>query len=315
VEAALGALLGTFAGDALGEPFEGTPYGGVPEGPVMLERALGRGRYTDDTQMMVALAESLLRCDVIDEDDLAATFRAHYDPSRGYGAGTAAVLELWEKEVPIAEAANRVFGGQGSLGNGAAMRVAPVGVRFFDDHVLLATQARRSARITHAHPVGIDSAATQAAAVAAAMDGGDIAGAAVDAARTAEVQRALDAILTATAGGLHPRLLSADGRGVPATGPAAVAAAVAAADRAGDVREAVTVAIRAGGDTDTTGAMAGAIAGARFGGSAIPGEWLAALEDGVRGRTYVTGLARELGARAAKPAAVAFRPQPPGYGG
>jgi poly(ADP-ribose) glycohydrolase ARH3 len=181
---ARGALLGTFVGDALGMPYEGAGPGSIPAVLEMVNARLGRGTYTDDTQMMIALAESLLRCDIVDPEDLARSFRAHYDPRRGYGAGTTRVFELWEQGDSVDEAARRVFAGQGSLGNGAATRVAPVAVRFADDDVLLATQASRSARVTHAHPVGIDGAVVQAAAVAAALDDQDPVPAAIAAART-----------------------------------------------------------------------------------------------------------------------------------
>src|SRR5215471_981506 len=55
-----GALLGTFVGDALGMPFEGLPPASIPRHVEMTEARLGRGTYTDDTQMMIALAESLI---------------------------------------------------------------------------------------------------------------------------------------------------------------------------------------------------------------------------------------------------------------
>ena len=167
LDRARGALLGTFVGDALGMPFEGQHGRLIPPRLELLDARLGRGTYTDDTQMMIALAESLIRCEVVDEGDLARAFLEAYDPRRGYGAGTRRVIELWRQGVPVDEAAGRLFAGRGSLGNGAAMRVAPVAVRFFDDAVVLDVQARRSARVTHAHAVGVDAAAVAAAAVAA----------------------------------------------------------------------------------------------------------------------------------------------------
>jgi len=63
--------------------------------------------------------------------------------------------------------------------------------------------------------------------------------------------------------------------------------------------EPVTFAVACGGDTDTIGAMAGAIAGARDGITAIPARWLDALENGDRGRSYVEDLARRLWERRA----------------
>jgi ADP-ribosylglycohydrolase len=61
--------------------------------------------------------------------------------------------------------------------------------------------------------------------------------------------------------------------------------------------EALTFAVRCGGDTDTVAAMAGAVAGARFGTEAIPARWLDALEDGEKGRAHVQRLAASLAAR------------------
>jgi len=142
-------------------------------------------------------------------------------------------------------------------------------VLFAEDTVVLDAQARSSARVTHAHTVGIDGAAAQAAAVAAALDGRDPLDAALRAAQTHEVAVAIADLRTATRRGLTPQALG-DGDGVPATADRSVAAAVVAATRAETFEEAVSIAIRAGGDTDTTGAMAGAIAGARFGASAMP---------------------------------------------
>jgi poly(ADP-ribose) glycohydrolase ARH3 len=298
---ARGALLGTFVGDALGMPYEGALPAEVPAVLTMRDARLGRGTYTDDTEMMVLLAESLVRCDVVDEEDLARTFVAGCDLRRGYGAGTRQVLELLRAGLPVAEAARQVFNGRGSLGNGAAMRVAPIAVRFFDDEALLATQARRNARVTHAHPVGVDGAVVQAAAIAAALNDRDPLEAALAATTTHELQRALQTITERTTHGLQPLALALTPGGVSAAADAAVAAAIVASAHAESFEEAVSTAVRAGGDTDTTAAMAGAIAGARFGAGTIPADWHGALEDGERGRSHVERLAGELAARAATP--------------
>jgi ADP-ribosylglycohydrolase len=74
-DAAAGALLGTFVGDALGMRFEGQPAAAIPTQLEMEEARLGRGTYTDDTQMMIALGESLLELDRIDEEHLACPAR------------------------------------------------------------------------------------------------------------------------------------------------------------------------------------------------------------------------------------------------
>lgn len=130
----------------------------VPEQLEMLEARLGRGTYTDDTQMMIALAESLLENGRVDEAHLGRAFVAAYDPRRGYGSGTEAVLALIRDGVSATDAALQAFEGGGSMGNGAAMRIARVAVRFADDQKALLDSVRRSAVVTHAHRLGVDAA-------------------------------------------------------------------------------------------------------------------------------------------------------------
>jgi poly(ADP-ribose) glycohydrolase ARH3 len=329
LDRARGALLGTFVGDALGMPYEGVPPSAVPERLEMRDARLGRGTYTDDTQMTIALAESLLERGGADPDALGHAFLAAYDPRRGYGGGTRAVLRLIESGTRASEAAVQVFGGEGSLGNGAAMRVAPVAVRFADEPERVAEQADRSARATHGHIFGIDAARVQAAAVAAGLRGEDVPAAAHHAAATAELRHRIDAVTAllaldedrarGPAGGVGPppparepgpgsKPLALPGtRGRPPTpeqvasvlgttsaGLESVPTAIYAACAHDEFEQAVTFAVRCGGDTDTIGAMSGAIAGAMHGAGAIPPRWLKALEDGARGRTYVASLAERL---------------------
>lgn len=315
-DAIAGSLLGLFCGDALGMPYEAQPPEAIPERVEMEEARLGRGTYTDDTQMAIAVCESLLRCGGVDEDDLARAIADAFDPDRGYGPGTTTVVRLWAEGVPRDEAALRLFDGEGSAGNGAAMRVAPVGLLFAHDPERCVAEARRQARLTHAHPLGVDGAGVQAAAVAAAVRGEDHLVAARAAARTRELRAKLDAAADAArrvafGAGTPERIASAPpqenslspahvarllGSTVAAheSVPAALVAACAPTFEA-----ALTFAVRCGGDTDTVAAMAGAVAGARHGAGAIPPRWLDALEDGPKGRTHVAHLAAQLADRIA----------------
>ncbi len=274
----------------------GCPARGSPaaSGRGRLEMRGGRlaaGSYTDDTQMMMALAESLVRCRGVDEEDLAAAFLAHYEPRRGYGSGTRTVLSLWESGVPVSEAAGRLFDGEGSPRNGAAMRVAPIAVRFCADQAEVASAARRSALLTHAHPEGVDGAVVQASAVAAALVRRDPLAAALAAAATPAMRGRLEQLMDLTVRRLDPHELGGPDRRVAPTATASVPVAVVVGSRARSFEEAVSVAVRCGGDTDTVGAMTGAIAGARFGANSIPARWYTALEDGERGRSHVERLA------------------------
>lgn len=277
-----GALLGTFAGDALGAPYEGASPG---DGRERLEASLRRRElaYTDDTQLALALAEHLVDDpEVRDLQGLADRFLARYERWRGYGAGMHALVATWRRGVPVEEAATAVFP-DGSFGNGAAMRVAPVGVRWADDPDRCDAVARRQARVTHAHPLGQDGAAVQARAVANAVRAGHFGDAElVDAFAVAQEPAFRDAARAAREGDLVPDV----------TAQGAVPAALRVAAEAADLEDGVVAALGLGGDVDTVTAMVGAVLGAAAGG--VPGSWVERMEDGPRGRTHAVELARRL---------------------
>jgi poly(ADP-ribose) glycohydrolase ARH3 len=290
---AAGALFGTFVGDALGMPFEGLWHTVIPEEVEMVDARRGRGTYTDDTQMMIALAESLIARGRVDAEHLARAFLAGYESDRGYGTGTRRVFELWCSGVPVGVAAARVFGGRGSRGNGAAMRIAPVAVCFRDDPERLCLEAAASARVTHANPVGVDGAVVQATAIGAALRGDDILAVALAAATTADLRRALEEVeallgVARTPGEVQGRLGSSSDVGE------SVAAALYSALAHDRFEAAARFGVRLGGDTDTVAAMTGAVVGARDGFRAIPTRWVEALEDGDRGRSHVQTLVTPL---------------------
>jgi poly(ADP-ribose) glycohydrolase ARH3 len=292
---ARGALLGTFVGDALGMPFEGAAQRAIPSAVEMVEARLGRGTYTDDTQMMIALAESLIERGCLEEEHLAHAFQVAYDPARGYGQGTRHVLELWRHGVPVAEAAKQLFGGEGSRGNGAAMRIAPVAVWFREDPERLVGEAVRSAQVTHAHPVGVDAALVQATAIGAALRGEDILATAFKSAQTKELRAGVEEVGALLVEPRDPAAVDAR-LGSSSDARESVCAAIYSALAHPTFEAAVRFAVRLGGDTDTIAAMTGAISGARHGASAIPRRWLDALEDRDRGRTHVEELAARLAA-------------------
>jgi poly(ADP-ribose) glycohydrolase ARH3 len=175
------------------------------------------------------------------------------------------------------------------------MRVAPVAVRYADDRAALAKAARQSARVTHAHPLAVDAAVVQAAAIAAALRGEAPLDAALAAATTAELKGRLTKAARLLDSGLQPPDL-AYALGTRPTGHQSVPAAIYSAAAHESVEVAITFAVRCGGDTDTLGAMSGAVAAARTGASAIPSHWLDALEEGPKGRSHVERLADRLAA-------------------
>lgn len=159
------ALDGLSVGDAFGQQFFFAPNARElistrtpPPGP---------WPYTDDTEMALAIAEVLEEKGEIDQDLLAAVFARRYqvDPHRGYGAGAHQLLQQICEGRDWRQAGRELFGGQGSFGNGGAMRVAPVAAYFADDVKRVIEEADRSAEVTHAHCEG------RAGAIAAAVAG------------------------------------------------------------------------------------------------------------------------------------------------
>jgi len=166
----MGALVGTGVGDSLGALFEGCREVNLEEIEAIAERREVL-TYTDDTHMMIGVAESLIRVNGFDGRDMAHTFAQNYalEPFRGYGPGPPRVFrliragEVWDK------AAQKLYYG-GSYGNGSAMRIAPIGVFYHDNPDRLREIAYKSSQITHTHQLGKEGAALQAYAIALATN-------------------------------------------------------------------------------------------------------------------------------------------------
>lgn len=115
----LGAVLGTFVGDAVGMPFE--LMGLCPPLPTLesvglLEGRLPAGSYTDDTQMMIGILQVLGRDGELAIQPLADQFLENFDAVRGYGGGFSETVKLWLRGVDARTAATAVFQ-DGSFGN------------------------------------------------------------------------------------------------------------------------------------------------------------------------------------------------------
>lgn len=163
----LTSLDGLSVGDAFGQRYFGSEDDVLRR---IARRTLPPApwRYTDDTEMAIAVVEILRSHDGVDQDALALAFARRYaaDSGRGYGATAHEILHKIGSQVPWRWAAQQAFDGTGSMGNGAAMRVAPVGAYFADDLDVVVEQARASAEVTHFHADG--QAGAIAVAVAAA---------------------------------------------------------------------------------------------------------------------------------------------------
>lgn len=123
---------------------------------------------TDDTMMALSIVRCLKRHGLIDQDVLASAFAEEYacNPNRGYGGMAQQILAAISEGYSWKEASRQAFKGQGSCGNGGAMRSAPVGAYFADDLDRVVYEAKCSAEVTHAHPDGKTGAVAVALAAA-----------------------------------------------------------------------------------------------------------------------------------------------------
>ena len=164
------SLEGLALGDALGRALRVAPS----DDPTFDEPPWV---YTDDTEMAIAIAQLLARRGRIVQDELAQMFAARFaaNPERGYGGVTYASLSRISAGHDWRGVVTQPYGGKGSLGNGAAMRVGPLGAYFADDLPRLVEEATLSAAVTHAHPEGQAGAVAVAlaAAIAATRAGAD----------------------------------------------------------------------------------------------------------------------------------------------
>ena len=124
--------------------------------------------FTDDTVMDIGIYRILEKYGAINQDELARVFAENYslDWHRGYGGTAHSILRSIGEGQDWRKVASEVFDGMGSMGNGGAMRVAPVGAYFADDMDKVLYYARASAEVTHAHIEGIAGAMAAAAASA-----------------------------------------------------------------------------------------------------------------------------------------------------
>ncbi|MEV4558275.1 ADP-ribosylglycohydrolase family protein [Kitasatospora sp. NPDC049285] len=279
--AAHASLTGLATADALGAQHF------VPAHlPALRERRLPPAPWpwTDDTEMACALLAALPadRAD-LDQDALARSFAERHDFDRGYGPAMNRLLRQVREGGDWRTLAAGLFDGQGSWGNGAAMRVAPLGAYYAADPALAAHQAARSAEVTHTHPLAVAGAVAVAVAAALAtvpgLTGRELLAGTVELTppgRLRETLREARMLLDQPYPGLAAHRLG-NGRQVSAldTVPWALWCAARHLD---DYPAALWTCAAAGGDVDTTCAITGGVVAARTGPAGIPTPWRTATE-------------------------------------
>jgi ADP-ribosylglycohydrolase len=166
-ERALDSLRGLSVGDALGSQFF------VPSNyPLLKRRQLPSGpwQWTDDTEMACSVLTVLAAHGRVDQDALARSFAEHHDFDRGYGPAVNRMLRLVREGGDWRELAAELFNGQGSWGNGSAMRIAPLGAWYASDPEQATHQAEISSYTTHQHREAVVGAMAVAAAAAIAAN-------------------------------------------------------------------------------------------------------------------------------------------------
>ncbi|WP_194837544.1 ADP-ribosylglycohydrolase family protein [Nocardia sp. XZ_19_369] len=283
------SLEGLSVGDALGAQFF-VPGRSVSE-LIAGRPPAGPWEWTDDTEMACSVYSEVCRHGRVDQDALAAVFADRCEPYRGYGGGTVVVLHEIRDGRPWREAAGAGFGGRGSWGNGAAMRVAPLGVYFAEDLDRAAGEAALSAEVTHRHPEAIVGAMVVAVAAGyAAMTRGkgcapsellDVVEPYLVDGRTADGVRRARKLLGRSVGEAAYELGNGAEVSAQDTVPFTLWVAASFLD---DYPGAVTACVAAGGDADTTAAIVGGIVAAHTGVGrrgemrGVPEDWLAARE-------------------------------------
>ncbi|WP_329364017.1 ADP-ribosylglycohydrolase family protein [Streptomyces sp. NBC_00669] len=273
---ATASLRGLAVGDALGSQFfvpanyPALQSGELPPGP---------WAWTDDTEMACSVLAVLASHGRIDQDALAWSFAEHHDFDRGYGPAVNRMLRLVRQEgADWRELAAGLFNGQGSWGNGAAMRIAPLGAWYAGDPEQATHQAEISAYTTHQHREAVAGAMAVAAAAALAADpaGPDpdaLLGTVLDlvprSAVHAGIRRARDMLDYADVATVAAVLGCGRRTSAHDTVPFTLWAAARHLD---DYERAFWTTARAGGDVDTNCAIVGGIIAARPGGEP-PATW------------------------------------------
>lgn len=280
LDRAVGAVVGSAVGDALGAPYEfGSSHDDdfFPEfGPGMGGEA--PGQWTDDTAMAISILEALAAgLDIDSEAGIQEVIDRWYawaeEDGRGIGIQTARVMDRASAdrtERGLLRAAEELHLRTGrSAGNGSLMRIGPLALGHLEAAPALRAAAERVTRLTHWEPdngaaVGIWAQLIREAVLTGELD--------------------ITAGLVVLDGETAPRWMAFIGEALDADHPrdfadrngwvvGAFQAALNAVHGATDFPDAIHSAVRGGRDTDTVAAIAGALAGARWGVSQIPLAW------------------------------------------
>lgn len=290
IEYAKRSLLGLSIGDAFGDSFFGD-YDVINDCiDNRIIPSTTKWEYTDDTVMAIAVLNNLISNGIIDQDLLARQFADNYkrDINRGYGGTAHKILREIGEGKDWRNVSAAVFDGQGSMGNGAAMRAAPLGTFFYNNKEALLYEAAKSAEVTHCNREAIIGAQAIAYAAGLALDSklrnqsikaedfiGDIYTQLADSDTKSKIGKSLhipksyriDTVVSILGNGI--KLMAQD------TVPIAIWCAAHYID---SFEDALWTAVSALGDRDTICAMVGSIAILYADEKTVPKEWVERVE-------------------------------------
>ncbi len=275
-----GVLLASAAGDALGATVEFMSREDIQERYGVHQDITGggwlnleAGEVTDDTQMALCIARSIVDVGVFDPADIASRFVQWYH-SNPPDIGNTTVMSLRALDAGTSwDEAGRLTHAQmkpRDASNGSVMRCAPVALYARGDAEANALFSAQSSVITHANPLSVEGCVALNAGIAALLDDPDADAASIAAASTTNV----DVKYAVEPAPAKARDDLRSGGYVLST----IQSAFWAVANHSTLEEAIVAAVNLGEDTDTTGAVTGALAGARWGASSIPDRWLAVLQ-------------------------------------
>lgn len=276
-----GVLLALACGDALGEPVEGwsadritTEYGTLTE---FIGGRVPPGGLTDDTAQALRVARSLRNCDGFDPDDVTRRFSEWFDGGAvGIGGLTRRVLgriadgEHWEQ---ASRAVWKASPEGRNAGNGSVMRCAPIAVAYAHTPDDPAAVSHTSSKLTHYDPRCVHGCAVLNRTIEGYLRDDPTPLATALSTLPDDAPDELGAALEPVPDDIDPDTLSPTGYVVDT-----LQAALYHALTATTAETAIVKAVNMGGDTDTIGAIAGAVSGARFGAHQLPDRWLDELE-------------------------------------
>ena len=292
-----GVLIGCAVGDAIGELASGH------QDKHSLNEWLSKGdilRYTDDTAMSIGLVESILEKQSVDENSIGKKFQTNYskDPWRSYSASTPNIFARVKRQgIPYSKAAEQLYDGEGSLGNGASMRIAPLGILYNSSPQLLKF-AELSARVTHSHPIAIDGALSMSYAISVLSSLNNVDSFPLDkfctgiikVCKTKEMKNNYLIVFEALASKAKPndvaKIINLSQKAHESV-PFAVYSFL---KNKNSFQDSLFCAILNGGDQDTLGAMTSSLSGAFLGKEAIPDKWINQIEN----LEYISSLSNKL---------------------